>query len=213
MKIWTTKDLLNKLLEFRAMTPNSDEWNETSLKHNEPRLIRFRRINSLFKAFELKDKKNEKTNFWSLLSENSKENELSKDEIIGFFEGNFITTRESIKYPNSQKLIEKEKAFDSDSFKNRDIYQFYHHLMKYRIKVESVLNYNSGVMEASSLGFRSAISLTNELNDELNIKIEKIDEILFEIINPNKLKFDENLLIKEYGFPKDDLDSIDIENW
>jgi hypothetical protein len=213
MKIWTTKDLLNKLLEFRAMTPNSDEWNETSLKHNEPRLIRFRRINSLFKAFELKDKKNEKTNFWSLLSENSKENELSKDEIIGFFEGNFITTRESIKYPNSRKLIEKEKAFDSDSFKNRDIYQFYHHLMKYRIKVESVLNYNSGVMEASSLGFRSAISLTNELNDELNIKIEKIDEILFEIINPNKLKFDENLLIKEYGFPKDDLDSIDIENW
>jgi hypothetical protein len=213
MKIWTTKDLLNKLLEFRAMTPNSDEWNETSLKHNEPRLIRFRRINSLFKAFELKDKKNEKTNFWSLLSENSKENELSKDEIIGFFEGNFITTRESIKYPNSQKLIEKEKAFDSDSFKNRDIYQFYHHLMKYRIKVESVLNYNSGVIEASSLGFRSAISLTNELNDELNIKIEKIDEILFEIINPNKLKFDENLLIKEYGFPKDDLDSIDIENW
>jgi hypothetical protein len=213
MKIWTTKDLLNKLLEFRAMTPNSDEWNETSLKHNEPRLIRFRRINSLFKAFELKDKKNEKTNFWSLLSENSKENELSKDEIIGFFEGNFITTRESIKYPNSRKLIEKEKAFDSDSFKNRDIYQFYHHLMKYRIKVESVLNYNSGVIEASSLGFRSAISLTNELNDELNIKIEKIDEILFEIINPNKLKFDENLLIKEYGFPKDDLDSIDIENW
>jgi hypothetical protein len=213
MKIWTTKDLLNKLLEFRAMTPNSDKWNETSLKHNEPRLIRFRRINSLFKAFELKDKKNEKTNFWSLLSENSKENELSKDEIIGFFEGNFITTRESIKYPNSQKLIEKEKAFDSDSFKNRDIYQFYHHLMKYRIKVESVLNYNSGVIEASSLGFRSAISLTNELNDELNIKIEKIDEILFEIINPNKLKFDENLLIKEYGFPKDDLDSIDIENW
>jgi hypothetical protein len=85
--------------------------------------------------------------------------------------------------------------------------------MKYRIKVESVLNYNSGVIEASSLGFRSAISLTNELNDELNIKIEKIDEILFEIINPNKLKFDENLLIKEYGFPKDDLDSIDIENW
>jgi hypothetical protein len=213
MKIWTTKDLLNKLLEFRAMTPNSDKWNETSLKHNEPRLIRFRRINSLFKAFELKDKKNEKTNFWSLLSENSKENELSKDEIIGFFEGNFITTRESIKYPNSRKLIEKEKAFDSDSFKNRDIYQFYHHLMKYRIKVESVLNYNSGVIEASSLGFRSAISLTNELNDELNIKIEKIDEILFEIINPNKLKFDENLLIKEYGFPKDDLDSIDIENW
>lgn len=213
MKIWTTKDLLYKLLEFRAMTPNSDEWNETSLKHNEPRLIRFRRINSLFKAFELIHKKKKKTNFWSLLSENSKENELSKDEIIGFFEGNFITTRESVEYPNSQKLIEKEKAFDSDSFKNRDIYQFYRHLMKYRIKVESVLNYNSGVIEASSLGFRSAISLTNELNNELNIKIEKIDDILFEIINPKKLNFDENVLIKEYGFPKDDLNSIDIENW
>jgi hypothetical protein len=213
MKIWTTKDLLDKLLEFRAMTPNSDEWNETSLKHNEPRLIRFRRIHSLFKAFELKHKKKEKTNFWSLLSENSKENKLSKDEIIGFFEGSFITIREFVKYPNSQKLIEKEKAFDSDSFKNRDIYQFYGHLMKYRIKVESVLNYNSGVMEASSLGFRSAISLTNELNNELNNEIEKIDEILFEIINPKNLTFGEDILIKEYGFPKDDLDSIDMDNY
>ena len=213
MKIWTTKDLLDKLLEFRAMTPNSDEWNEKSLKHNEPRLIRFRRINSLFKAFELKHKKKEKTNFLNLLSESSKEKELSKDEIIGFFEGKFITTRESVKYPNSQKLIEKVKAFDSDSFKPRDIYQFYRHLMKYRIKIESVLSYNSGVLEASSLGFRSAISLTNELNKELDIKTEKIDDILFEIINPKKLTFDEDVLIKEYGFPKDDLDSIDIENW
>ncbi len=213
MKIWTTKDLLEKVLEFRAMTPNSDEWNEKSLKYNEPRLIRFKRINSLFKAFELKHPKGGKTKFWNLLSDNSKNKELSRDEITDFLEGNFINTRESVVYPNSQKLIEKEKAFESDTFKNRDIYQFYRHLMKYRIKIESVLDYNSGVLEASSLGFRSAISLTNELNKELITKVEKIDQILFEIINPKKMEFSEEILVKEYGFPQDDLDSIDIENW
>ena len=90
MKIWTVKDLLNNTLEFRAMTPNSNEWNERSLKHNKPRLIRFKRINSLLKAFELTRTEKQKNNFWSNLKRNNKERELTKNEIIPFFKRRFL---------------------------------------------------------------------------------------------------------------------------
>lgn len=52
-----------------------------------------------------------------------------------------------------------------------------------------------------------------ELNNDLYKKVEKIDELFFEIINPEKLSFEEDILINEYGFPKDDLDAIDMDNY
>lgn len=216
MKTWTTKDLLYKTFEFKGMVPNSSEWDESSLKWNQPRLIRFRRLNALLKAFELTRTEKQKNNLWTILSgkKKVKESELTKNEIEPFFRGDFIHKRETTEYPRIQELIEKEKSFESDSFNNsRDIYSFYHHLMKYRMEIEKVLAHNNGVLEASSLGFRSAISITAELNNDLYKKVEKIDEMLFEIINPKNLTFGEDTLINEYGFPKEDLDSIDMDNY
>ena len=215
MKTWTTKDLLYKTFEFRGMVPNSNEWNESSLKYNQPRLIRFKRLNSLLKAFDLTRTEKQKNSLWTILSgkKKVKESEMTKNEIEPFLRGDFIHKRESAEYPRIQELIEKEKSFDSDTFEQRDIYSFYHHLMKYRIEIDKVLRHNSGVLEASSLGFRSAISLTSELNNDLYKKVEQIDEMLFEIINPKNLTFGEDILIKQYGFPKEDLNAIDMDNY
>lgn len=216
MKTWTTKDLLDKTFEFKGMVPNSDKWNVNSLKYNQPRLIRFKRLNALFRAFKLTRTEKQKNSFWTILNGNKKvkEGNLTKNEITPFLRGDFIYKRESIKYPRIQELIEKEKLFESDTFnEKRDIIMFYNHLMKYRIAVYNVLNHNSQVLEASSLGFRSAISLTNKWNNELNKKVKVIDELLIEIINPNKISFQEDILIKEYDFPKEDLDSIDMDNY
>ncbi|KAF9658333.1 hypothetical protein ABHQ57_14725 [Tenacibaculum sp. ZH5_bin.1] len=216
MKTWTVKDLLYKTFEFREMVPNSNEWNESSLKYNEPRLIRFRRLNALLKAFGLTRTKKQKNSLWTMLSgkKRAKEDELTKSEITPFLRGDFILKRESTKYPRVQELIEKEKSSESDPFNEpRDVYTFYNHLMKYRIEIDNVLRHNSVVLEASSLGFRSAITLTAELNNDLYKKAVKIDELLFEIINPNDLSFDEETLIKEYGFPKENLNAIDVDNY
>jgi hypothetical protein len=215
MKNWTTKDLLYKTFEFIAMVPNSNEWNENSLKYNQPRLIRFRRLNALLNAFELTRTEEQKNSLWTMLSgkKKVKESELIKNEITPFLQGDFIDKRITSKYPRTQELIEKEKSFESDNFEPSDVHTFYHHLMKYRIEIDSVLQHNSEILEASSLGFRSAISLTAELNNDLYKKVEIIDELLFEIINPNGLSFNEETLIKEFGFPKDDLDAIDMDNY
>ena len=190
MKNWTTKDLLYKTFEFIAMVPNSNEWNENSLKYNQPRLIRFRRLNALLNAFELTRTEEQKNSLWTMLSgkKKVKESELIKNEIIPFLRGDFINKRITSKYPRTQELIEKEKSFKSDNFEPSDVHTFYHHLMNYRIEIDRVLRHNSGILEASSLGFRSAISLTAELNNDLYKKVEIIDELLFEITSvPLKL--------------------------
>lgn len=215
MKTWKTKDLLNIVFEFKNMVPNSDYWNQKSLKHNKPYLIRFKRIQALFKAFELTNTEKEKSSFWNGLKRNQilRERELIQEEIFSFLAGDFILKRETVVYPNIQKIIEKEKIFDSDAFKPWDIYSFYHHLMRYRIEIDNVLTHNSNVLEANNLGFRSAMSLTFQLNKDLCKKVEQIDEILSEIINPNNLTFEEDLLIDIYGFPKENLGAIDIGNY
>jgi hypothetical protein len=33
---WTAADLLEKILEFNAMTPNQNEWSEKTLDYNRP---------------------------------------------------------------------------------------------------------------------------------------------------------------------------------
>jgi hypothetical protein len=48
-------DLLEKILEFKEMTPNENDWNYKSLDYNEPRLIRLQQIHALLKAFGLMD--------------------------------------------------------------------------------------------------------------------------------------------------------------
>src|SRR5690606_22120804 len=118
MKTWTTKDLLYNTFEFRAMVPNSNEWNEESLKYNQPRLIRFKRINALLKAFELTRTEEQKNSLWTILSgkKRVKESELTKNEIAPFLRGDFISKRESVEYPTIQNLIEKQKSFKSDAF-------------------------------------------------------------------------------------------------
>ncbi len=214
MKNWTTKDLLNAAFDFRGMVPDSSAWNEQSLIHNKPRLIRFRRLNSLFKAFELFEVEKQEKSIWSIFKEKKNNNDLKKVNISSIFNGNFIFHRGEFEYTEIKEIIEKEKVFESDNFSGlKDIYFFYSNLIKYRYKIENVLIHNSGVLEASSLGFRSAISLTDDFNNNIRNKIDEIDELLFQIINPKGLSFNKEILINEYNFPTDDLDAIDLDNF
>ena len=109
MKIWTAKDLLYATLEFKAMVPNSNHWNENSLNYNKPRLIRLRRLNVLLNAFELTRSSKQKASIWSLVEGKAKikESELIKNEITPFLNGDFIIKRQSTDYPKLKKFIEE----------------------------------------------------------------------------------------------------------
>ncbi len=202
---WNTKDLIELVFKFVAMVPNRNDWNEKSLIYNEPRLIRFKRIISLLHAFGIAQPNTE------VASLNTSVNK-TKNCIESFLSGDFILNREFIEYPNVKSLIENEVPLRFDKFNAYNVQSFYRHLMNYRMTIEETLQYNSSIMEASGLGVRASIRLTSELNKELLIKLEKIEIFLFEIINPENLNFDQDILINKFNFPKEDLFEIDIDN-
>ncbi|MHC9088177.1 hypothetical protein ACXIHB_05635 [Tenacibaculum sp. IMCC1] len=116
MKTWTVKDLLYKTFEFREMVPNSNEWNESSLKYNEPRLIRFRRLNALLKAFGLTRTKKQKNSLWTMLSGKkiAKEDELTKNNT--FFAWRFHSQKRINKISESSRIDRKRKIIRVGSF-------------------------------------------------------------------------------------------------
>jgi len=49
------------------------------------------------------------------------------------------------------------------------------------------------------------------MKERLLTEVSWIDQLLNMIVDPKKLSFDKDLLIKEYGYPTDDLEAIDLD--
>lgn len=204
-------DLLDKILEFVAMTPNENDWNYKSLKNNKPRQIRLQQINSLLKAFTLIENKNifEKTsNYFNL--------DL-RLEIKSILNGDFIKTRELEEF---NELIHFAKQFLQKSNHSSDkpvrLYELsfiYPKLIDYKIKLREIITFNSGWLEAGGAFAIFHIFLTDSISANLNGKFSDLDQALELFINPKKLVFTEKELIEKYNFPTDDLHELDMDNY
>lgn len=212
---WTAADLLEKILEFNAMTPNQNEWSEKILNYNKPRLIRFQRIKALLLAFDVvqinSQKKNSLINIFS--RHNSLIQDLTKSGILSFMSGEFIKTRDFSKYSNLISIIEQNSFSENKPIDIFDLERFYSHLIQYRISVYNVLSHNSGVLEASNKGFFAAINITGEANNNIKDQINIVDSLLVQIIDPESKELSEQELIDKYDFPKEDINEIDFENY
>lgn len=212
---WTAADLLEKILEFDAMTPNQNEWSEKTLNTNKPRLIRFQRIKALLIAFDIvqinSQNKNSTINFFT--QQNSPIQDLTKIGVLSFMSGEFIKTRDFSKYISLISIIEQNSLSMKAPVEILDLERFYSYLMQYRISVYEVLSYNRRVLEASNKGFIAAIKFTGEVNNKIKEQIKMVDNLLVQFIDPERKILSEQELIDKYDFPKDDLDEIDFENY
>ncbi|HOZ14252.1 MAG TPA: hypothetical protein PK784_05650 [Tenuifilaceae bacterium] len=199
---FTAIDLLEKVLEFTTMTPNPNSWNFDSLKSNPPRLIRFQQIDSLMKAF--------------FTYENSHSG-TSKLSIESFLEGDFILERDLSDYEETIQFIKdflKEETHDISETSRIDLDELefiYSRLLSFKKQLLKITNFNSDVVEASSISARFSYLLTGSISKSISEKPTKLDEILELLINPNGLSFTLEELISKYDFPTEDLIDIDIE--
>jgi hypothetical protein len=210
-KIYNGLDLLDKILEFVAMTPNESEWNYKSLSSNQPRQIRLKQINSLLKAFSLTSDKNifeRSTNYF---------NPDLRAEIKSILNGDFIKNKN---VEDFSELISFAKEFleeNHNSFerpiKLHELNFIYPKMIDFKIKLREIIGFNSGWLEASSTFSIFHILLTNSISSNLNNKFNDLDRVLEMFINPARLTFSENELIEKFGFPTEDLHQIDIDNY
>jgi hypothetical protein len=210
---WTTRNFLELVFDFVDLSPEQEDWNLSSLKDNPPRLIRLQRILSLLDAYGIKIHGVSKSFVNSegvlVLNQESVEDE-DDNHLQAFIEGNFIGIRTSEELQSAFSLLSQLKQLDSSEPLNRaDAYFFFKTCLEYRLLVNHSNSYTSRFLAASPNGLRTAIRTINAVNKEITNQLKEIDEILFRLINPMELTFDQKLLEDKYGFPPDDLDEID----
>jgi hypothetical protein len=192
--IITEIELVDNICEFLEMTPDESEWNEEKLKSNPPRLIRFRRINSLLKAYMGKG--------------------IGLKEFVN---GDFIPLTPFNKF---NQLKDHIKSYDKTHGHRFDTeHEFYHadvsivfkSIFNYKQKIASLFSHNSGWLIASGNLLEYNLHVITKTNNSIKNEMEELNQGLKLIINPNNLTFELTELIENYGYPEDDLSEIDFE--
>jgi hypothetical protein len=186
--IITARSLLLAFLELRSLTPKLADWTDERLSDNPPRLFRLRRLMALFRAFGLP---------WDPLS---------------FTEGKFIRPEQ----PRYAALLGKLAGEMSEGSRRRveghHLPKFFEILYEYRERVENVLSFSSGVLEASGL-YLHAHNKAGKVNQVIRGNLPLIEDSLAELISPEGAEFRVEQLIQDYGYPDVDLFEIDADWW
>ena len=203
-------ELLDKVLEFVEMTPDINQWSIKKLNGNPPRQIRLRQIESLLTAF---------FEGQSPKIPNSIGHDFINDEhpINWFLSGKFIELKPPSEFLTTTRPIEKlfkkhQLDYDeSNSIQAEDIRLVFSQLVSYKSKLRTVLNSNSGCLEASSTGPQFSLLLTNAISKSIQNKFKDLDTVLESIINPIQLWFSRDELVNHFNYPVEELFDADLE--
>ncbi|MFM8393189.1 MAG: hypothetical protein ACKOB4_04625, partial [Acidobacteriota bacterium] len=190
MEFVSALNLLYQYLDFRVMVPDLSHWNEHRLGDNVPRLVRLQRLKAMFRAFQINWDPSE------------------------FAQGKFIDPRQDKYAPLLRRLINstpeiRRHGLSAGADQMPNCFKI---LLSYRISVENLLSFNSGLLEANGL-YLTAFNKTSGLNKIIRQNLSVIDDILAEFICPDWREFTVEDLIRDYGYPDVDLFMLDVDCW
>jgi hypothetical protein len=213
-KTYKGLDLLEKIFEFTAMTPDANQWNFSSLKANLPRQIRLRQIQSLINAFFQQETKENLIDKARNLFQGDK-NSITISSILS---GDFIKNRSVQDYSELIDLMKEivgQKEGEIQEERPMHVMRLvmsYQSLVRYKRQIVELFTFNSGWLEASSYASRFSIYVTDEITLNLEGKYSVLDRALELFINPKRLSFSEEELVARYKFPAHNLREIDMDN-
>lgn len=197
---YTALDLLNKVIEFTNMIPDSAEWTFEKPQGNLPRLFRLQQIQALMEAF-----------IPGLAS--------SKDigqGIKAFYSGEFIIHQPLAKYAflveNIENTIAGSKFSNAKKSEISTIHlqRNYRDLLDYYLKLKSLLNHNKRYLEIS-YPYLFPYIVTEDISASIGLKAGPISNLLSIFIDPDKQSFTEEELIKRFNYPTEDLLDLDLD--
>lgn len=170
----TTKTLLHAYLDVADRIVNMKSLDDEQFPRSPYILYRFQRFMAIYRAFKI------------------------PCDPRSFHKGEFIEW-ESPKYvPILEKL---RTQLGSQRFRAVYLSEFFEILLRYRRRVETVLTFSNGVLEASGLLYL-AHQKAAELNRIIDKNVEDIDDLLAAIIDPVGKEFTVDELIRDHGYPK-----------
>ncbi|MCL2871609.1 MAG: hypothetical protein FWF41_01280 [Betaproteobacteria bacterium] len=191
----TARSLLLGFFDLHSLSPDFDDWTEERLSDNPPRLFRLRQLMAMFRAFGLP---------W---------------DPSAFTEGGFIQP-EHPRYASLLPSLKNEllkanpKEMPMREYKgivNDQLPDFFAILFDYRMCVDEVLSFSSGVLEASDL-YLLAYQKAEALNKIIRSHVAAVEDTLTTLISPQGASFTVEQLVRDYGSPDVDVSEID-EEW
>lgn len=198
---YTALDLLNTVIEFTNMTPDSKEWNFECQKDNTPRFVRLEQIMAMM---------------WAFVPELSAAKDIGRS-IEDFCSGDFIARRPIEHYASLLDEIQTTIAnshFGADKNGKISVYDLphnYYNLLNYYVKLKKLINFNSGMMEISYPYYFSYI-VTGSVSNSISSNAEILSRLLVKFIDPLGQSFTKDELIERYYYPDEDLLDLDL-NW
>ena len=184
------KKLLNLLLSLHTLEPNFTNWTHENFEDNPPRLLRLQMIEAYFLAYDL------------------------GSDFKSFSEGVFLQETSPLLWELMQVKIKGSSPMIDKLLTSKEVDMqysyFFKFLFSYRLLVEGVLEKGSTVYAASGM-YLIALALHVDLNKKIRREVQLIDELLAILLNPNQVVITKRKLIKEFGCPNVDLESIDID--
>ena len=183
----TAHDLLATWIELKTLERNTATWSEEGFTNNPPRLVRYRRLMALFRAFGM------------------------TCDPLSFEHGEFIDEEHAehgqlLKRVASRLNAPEERVGRFGSL--HELKQTFEILLEYRTNVEHGLYH--GIMEGSGLPIYAARRV-DKINDDVRQLMAPIDEILEILIDPAGQSFTRDQLAREFGYPTENLSDIDAE--
>jgi hypothetical protein len=192
--------LLNKILEFRSNTSDETKWTLSDLQEDRIKLVRFKQIQCLIELF---------------VPEVYQPNDLSLP-IEKLLNGDFIRMRQEKPYKKLFLKMDKVITSASDFFKKYKEWEVtelafnYRELVEYKIKLNMVLNFNSGILEMS-YPYSFSVIISEDISK--SIKYNKMDDFLSSVIDPKKRIFYRDQLIKDHNYPREDVYDMELDNF
>jgi hypothetical protein len=192
--------LLNKILEFRSNTSDETKWTLSDLQEDRIKLVRFKQIQCLIELF---------------VPEVYQPNDLSLP-IEKLLNGDFIRMRQEKLYKKLFLKMDKVITSASDFFKKYKEWEVtelafnYRELVEYKIKLNMVLNFNSGILEMS-YPYSFSVIISEDISK--SIKYNKMDDFLSSVIDPKKRIFYRDQLIKDHNYPREDVYDMELDNF
>lgn len=138
--------------------------------------------------------------------------------LSSFFEGGFLSSRSGADSVAALRLVRElfpELRFQPGERQTdlTGVQWFWRALFASRLELEAVAEANSGVLEAGSALFRTAVEIRGVFAARAKTDCDRLDLVLARLIDPEGRAFTWGRLVRAFGFPDEDLQALSAEDY
>lgn len=194
----TAQDFLVQFSEFKRMLPDPSTWDADYLARDEPVLYRLKQLEALLRAFGLGS------------------NLRADIQCSGFFAhrtpDDFLPLLTNIEKYAMENTYERKQWEREAGRVEHGLGMLFQILLRFSHEVRSLLAFNSGWYEVSSITARYSIDKTQKFLEAIDLQgLHEVEALLCKILDPRDRTFTRAELIANFGYPDVDLLDIDAE--